>query len=92
MGVISEDVMAAEAGRWRQVDPLLPVPEPSPDNCGTELMVTAEDGRPAAVGYCRHHHVEPGGAELTWRASAQFWLDRLRRRGSRGPGRGRCAG
>lgn len=73
--VIAENVLRSAAGRWRQIDRLLPDPEPPADGiCGTELMVRAANGRAAAVGWCRHHQVEPEGAELTWRAAAQFWL------------------
>jgi GNAT superfamily N-acetyltransferase len=73
--VTAEDVLHSVAARWRRMDPLLPDPEPPADGvCGAELIVRAASGRAAAVGWCRHHQVDPEAAELTWRAATQFWL------------------
>jgi predicted N-acetyltransferase YhbS len=73
--VISEDVLRSAAGRWRQIDPLLPDPErPARPGCGADLVVPAADGRSAAVGWCHHDELAPGTPELAWGAAAQFWL------------------
>jgi predicted N-acetyltransferase YhbS len=73
--VIAENVLSSVAGRWRRIDPLLPVPEPPAAGvCGTELIVRSADGQTVAVGWCRHHRAKPEAEELAWRAATQFWL------------------
>jgi GNAT superfamily N-acetyltransferase len=74
--VITEDVLSSVAWRWGQIDRLLPVPKlPAEAGCSAELIVAEADGRPTAVGWCRHRFFEPDAAELAWgAAAAQFWL------------------
>ena len=71
----TEDVLRWAAARWQRTDPLLPDPRASAgSDCGAELTVPAAGGRAAAVGWCRHLHLEPEAAELAWGADDQFWL------------------
>lgn len=74
--VVVEDVLRSVGWRWRQIDRMLPDPEPlAGESCGTGLTVPAADGRAAAVGWCIHRQFEPDAAELAWgAAAAQFSL------------------
>lgn len=74
--VPTEDLVRSVAGRWRRIDTLLPEPKlPAEAGCGAELALAEANGRPAAVGWCRHRLFEPDAAELAWgAAAAQFWL------------------
>jgi len=74
--VITEDVLRSVAERWQRIDPLLPDPKmPAEAGCGAQLAVAGANGRPPAVGGCRHRLLEPDAAELAWGAAAsQFWL------------------
>jgi predicted N-acetyltransferase YhbS len=75
VSAVIADVLGSAAGRWRRIDPLLPDPQPPEGaSCGSELTVPAASGRAAAIGWCRHHQVEPEAMELAWSAAAQFWL------------------
>jgi predicted N-acetyltransferase YhbS len=69
------DVLTSAARRWRRIDPLLPAPTlPAAASCGVELTVPAANGRPAAVGSCRHLELAADASDLAWGAAAQFWL------------------
>jgi GNAT superfamily N-acetyltransferase len=72
----TEDILSSVARRWRQIDRLLPVPKlPAEAACDSELTLPEAEGRPAAVGWCRHRFFEADAAELAWgAAAAQFWL------------------
>jgi GNAT superfamily N-acetyltransferase len=70
------EVLRSAAGRWQQVDQLLPDPRPPTGHghCGIALTVPVASGRAAAVGWCRHLDLKPDAEELAWGAAAQFWL------------------
>ncbi len=74
MSEVIADLLSSVAARWQSIDPLLPDPTSVPDSCGAEHTVPAANGRPAAVGWCRHLRLAPESAELAWGAAAQFWL------------------
>ena len=62
------------ASRWRALDPLLPAPAGTEQNCGTQLLVTGPGGRLVADGDCEHWHGAAGSLDLTWGAAHQFRL------------------
>ena len=67
------EVRAQVAARWETVDPLLPGPSAA-QGCGAELVVAGADGRPEAIGTCRHWKGRPGSLELTWGPTRRFRL------------------
>jgi GNAT superfamily N-acetyltransferase len=59
--------------RWRQIDPLLPLPGPVSPHCGAPLIVGGRGGTVAA-GRCEHWAGEPGSLDLSWGAARRFQL------------------
>jgi GNAT superfamily N-acetyltransferase len=64
---VGGDVLAAVAGRWQALDPLLPQPAP-PD--GTDPVLTVDGG----VGIARRHRPGPDDSGLLWGAADRFGL------------------
>ena len=58
---------AGIARRWREIDPLLPSPDPGSPHCGAPLAV-AGDGGIIAAGRCEHWAGAPGSLDLSWGA------------------------
>jgi GNAT superfamily N-acetyltransferase len=68
------DINRAVGRRWSAIDPLLPDPSAMPAGCGEPLVVTAENGRLAALGVCVHQHIPPQSLNQTWGAVDRFTL------------------
>src|SRR6516225_1698288 len=64
---------AGVARRWREIDPLLPSPDPGSPHCGAPLVV-AGDGGIIATGRCEHWVGAPGSLDLSWGAARRFQL------------------
>ena len=64
---------AGVARRWREIDPLLPSPDPGSPHCGAPLVV-AGDGGIIATGRCEHWAGAPGSLDLSWGAARRFQL------------------
>ena len=64
---------AGVARRWREIDPLLPSPDPGSPHCGAPLAV-AGDGGIIAAGRCEHWAGAPGSLDLSWGAARRFQL------------------
>jgi len=77
---VLDDINEAVGRRWRDLDPMLPVPCDLPEacdlpeGCTVPLEVTGDNGRPAGVGVCRHQHVPAGALEQVWGTAARFIL------------------
>jgi GNAT superfamily N-acetyltransferase len=70
-GRVSSDGLVAEVtGRWRSLDPLLPVAAPT----SREFVVSLPDGNVIAEGSCDHWEGKPGALELAWGAARRFTL------------------
>jgi GNAT superfamily N-acetyltransferase len=63
---VVDDLNEAMAKRWRELDPMLPVPRDLPDGCTAPLVVTGANGRPAGVGVCRHRQVPDDALDQVW--------------------------
>jgi GNAT superfamily N-acetyltransferase len=70
---VAKSVGAEVARRWRQIDPLLPLPGPVSPHCGAPLIVGGPGGTVAA-GRCEHWASEPGSLDLSWGAARRFQL------------------
>lgn len=68
------DASEQVACRWREIDPLLPVPEFSAQSCGWELVVGRPDGRATAAGRCEHWVGAAGSLDLSWGTRRRFQL------------------
>jgi GNAT superfamily N-acetyltransferase len=71
---VVRDINRSVARRWRSLDPLLPVPDDLPEGCSSPLVVTSPDGRPAALGVCRHQRMASDSLARTWGATHRFML------------------
>jgi GNAT superfamily N-acetyltransferase len=71
---VVRDVNRSVARRWRTIDPLLPAPDDLPEGCSSPLVVNGPDGRPAALGVCRHQRVPDESLNQTWGATHRFQL------------------
>lgn len=71
---VVRDVNRSVGRRWRSLDPLLPLPDDLPEGCSPPLVVTGTDGRPTALGVCRHQHVPDDSLNQTWGATHRFML------------------
>jgi GNAT superfamily N-acetyltransferase len=60
--------------RWLQIDPLLPLPGPTPPHCGAPLIVTGHGRTTVAAGRCEHWVGAPGSLDLSWGAARRFQL------------------
>jgi GNAT superfamily N-acetyltransferase len=70
---VANSVGARVIQRWRQIDPLLPLPMPASPHCGAPLIVRATGGT-AAAGWCEHWVGAPGSLDLSWGAARRFQL------------------
>src|SRR5262249_51913540 len=52
--------------RWREIDPLLPVPGPLPLGCGAEVIIAGGTGDPPAAATCEHFEATPGSPDAAW--------------------------
>jgi GNAT superfamily N-acetyltransferase len=59
--------------RWRQIDPLLPLPGPASPHCGAPLTVDGRSGT-VAEGRCEHWVGESGSLDLSFGAARRFQL------------------
>jgi GNAT superfamily N-acetyltransferase len=71
---VVRDVNRSVGRRWRSLDPLLPMPDDLPEGCSSPMMVASADGRPAALGVCRHQRVPDNSLHQTWGAAHRFML------------------
>jgi len=71
---VMDDINEAAGRRWRDLDPMLPVPRDLPEGCTAPLVVTGDDGRPAGFGVCRHQHVPADALEQAWGAATRLVL------------------
>ena len=60
--------------RWREIDPLLPVPGPLPQGCGAEFTIAGGTGEPAAAATCGHFEATPGSLDTAWGTARKFQL------------------
>ena len=60
--------------RWREIDPLLPVPGPLPQGCGAEFIIAGGTGDPAAAATCEHFEATPGSLDAAWGTARKFQL------------------
>jgi GNAT superfamily N-acetyltransferase len=76
---------APSARRWREADPLLPVPGFTHGlvpgsvsaHCGAELVVPWRGGGVLAAARCEHWAGAPGSLDLSWGAASRFQLTAL---------------
>jgi len=68
------DINKAVSRRWQGLDPLLPEPSDLPEGCMPPLLAIGENGRPSALGVCRHQHVPADTLAQTWDAATKFTL------------------
>jgi len=69
-----DDINEAVGRRWRDLDPMLPVPRDLPDGCTAALVVIGDNGRPAGIGVCRHQHVPADTLEQVWGTATRLVL------------------
>ncbi len=74
MSVVRNDINEAVGRRWRALDPMLPAPRDLPEGCMAPLVVAGENGRPAAVGVCRHLNVPDDALEQVWGTTTRLVL------------------
>ena len=60
--------------RWREIDPLLPVPGPLPQGCGAEFTIAGGTGEPAAAATCEHCEAARGTLDAAWATARRFQL------------------
>jgi GNAT superfamily N-acetyltransferase len=71
---VMDDINEAAGRRWRDLDPMLPVPREVPEGCPVRLVAAGDNGRPAGFGVCRHQHVPADALEQVWGATTRFVL------------------
>jgi GNAT superfamily N-acetyltransferase len=71
---VMDDINEAAGRRWRDLDPMLPVPREVPEGCTMPLVVAGDNGRPAGFGVCRHQHVPADALEQVWGTATRFVL------------------
>jgi GNAT superfamily N-acetyltransferase len=74
MADVVDDINEAVGSRWRDLDRMLPAPRDLPDGCMAPLVVGGENGRPAAVGVCRHLYVPDDALEQVWGTATRLVL------------------
>ena len=71
---VIDDLSEAVGRRWRDLDPLLPVPRDLPDGCMAPFVVAGANGRPAGLGVCRHRQIPDDALEQVWGAATRLEL------------------
>lgn len=71
---VMDDINEAAGRRWRDLDPMLPMPRDLPDGCPVPLVATGGNGRPAGFGVCRHQQVPADALEQAWGAATRLVL------------------
>jgi GNAT superfamily N-acetyltransferase len=82
------DLNKAVARRWQGIDPLLPEPSDLPEGCMAPLLTIGANGRPGALGVCRHQHVAADTLAQTWGTATKFVLSVRVREADAGPALG----
>jgi GNAT superfamily N-acetyltransferase len=71
---VVNDLNKAVARRWQDLDPFLPQPSDLPEGCMPPLLSVGQNGRPSALGVCRHQHVSADTLAQTWGTTTKFVL------------------
>jgi GNAT superfamily N-acetyltransferase len=85
---VVNDLNKAVARRWQGIDPLLPEPSDLPEGCMAPLLTIGPNGRPCALGVCRHQHVAADTLAQTWGTATKFVLSVRVREADAGPALG----
>ncbi len=69
-----DDINRAVGRRWQGLDRLLPGRADLPEGCAAPLVASGTNGRPAALGICRHQFVPADTLNQTWGTASRFSL------------------
>jgi GNAT superfamily N-acetyltransferase len=78
---VVRDINRASSRRWRELDPLLPLPGDLTTGCAEPFQVSGRGGRPTGFAVCRHQAFPDDSLSQTWGTATRFVLTpRLRDR------------